>query len=148
MKYLFILIFSSLILTGCSDQSEDELFQPSTEESELFISAATSLSDVMNDIVEAFEASHPYINITINFGGSGTLSQQIQQGAPVDAFLSADQKQMDLLEEQDLIRAGTRMDFTGNRLVIVKEEDNGWEADSLGDLPSLDIDNIGIANPD
>ncbi|MFA1819658.1 molybdate ABC transporter substrate-binding protein [Virgibacillus oceani] len=148
MKYLVILMVGLVSLTSCGNQSEDELFQPSTEESELFISAATSLSDVMNDITEAFEASHPYIHITVNFGGSGTLSQQIQQGAPVDVFLSADQIQMDFLEEQDLILPDMRTDFTGNRLVMIGEKDNGWEVDSMEELHSLEADNIAIANPD
>jgi molybdate transport system substrate-binding protein len=148
MKFLVILMIGLLTLTGCSDQSEEELFQPSTEESKLFISAATSLSDVLNDIVEAFESAHPYINITVNYGGSGTLSQQIQQGAPVDVFLSADQMQMDLLEEQELILSGTRTDFTENRLVMIGEAENAWEVDSLEELPSLDINNLAIGNPD
>jgi molybdate transport system substrate-binding protein len=148
MKYLVILMIGLFSLTSCSNQSEDELFQPSTEESELFISAATSLSDVMNDLVEAFEASHPRIHITVNFSGSGTLSQQIQQGAPVDAFLSADQMQMDFLEDQDLIMPASRTDFTGNQIVIIGNENSGWEIDSLEDLTTLDIDNIAIGNPD
>jgi molybdate transport system substrate-binding protein len=149
MRLLLIIMIGLFAFTaGCSDSSEEELFQPSTEESELFISAATSLSDVLHDIIDAFEASHPYIHTTINFGGSGTLSQQIQQGAPVDLFLSADELQMDLLADQGLIRTETRIDFVENRMVLIGEENSSLEIDSLEDLPKLDINNIAIGNPD
>ena len=148
MKYLLMLMISLLALTGCNSQSGDELFRPSTEESELFISAATSLSDVLQDVVNAFEEAHPYIDITVNYGGSGTLSQQIQQGAPVDVFLSADQKRMDLLEDQGLILSETRTDFTKNRMVLIGEKDSTLEVNSLETLSFLELNNIAIGNPD
>ncbi|GAB3797855.1 molybdate ABC transporter substrate-binding protein [Virgibacillus kimchii] len=148
MKILLMFMIGILAFAGCSNSSEDELFRPSTEEKELFISAATSLSDVMHDIVDAFEEANPYIHVTLNFGGSGTLSQQIQQGAPVDVFLSADQIQMDLLGDQELILSETRTDFAENRLVVIGEKDNTMKIDSLADLPMLDINNIAIGNPD
>lgn len=147
MKYVFIFMIF-FFLTGCSSPSEDELFQPSTEESELFISAATSLAGVLDGVVDAFKEEQPYIEITVNYGGSGVLSQQIHQGAPVDIFLSADQMRMNLLEEQDLIRSETKTDFAENRLVLVGEKDNKIKIQSLEELPSLDTSSIAIGNPD
>jgi len=148
VKYFLMLITGFLVFTGCSSQSDDELFRPSTEESELFISAATSLSDVLQDIVEVFEESHPYIDITVNYGSSGTLSQQIQQGAPVDLFLSADQLRMDFLQDQELILPETRTDFAENRMVLIGGKESKLEIDSLEDLPLLDLNNIAVGNPD
>jgi molybdate transport system substrate-binding protein len=57
--------------------------------------------------------------VTFNYGGSGTLARQIEQGAPVDVFFSAAEKQMDELAAQGLIVADTRRDLVGNALVLI-----------------------------
>ena len=58
---------------------------------ELTVSAAASLTNAFQAIGQAFEKAHPGSKITFNFAASGPLLAQIQQGAPVDVFASADQ---------------------------------------------------------
>src|SRR5699024_9450784 len=58
---------------------------------------AASLTDAMDEITEKYEAKHPEIDLEFNFAGSGKLAQQIQQGAPVDVFISANESWMDTL---------------------------------------------------
>ena len=85
---------------------------------ELRVSAAASLSDVMTAIGRRYEAAGG-AHVVFNFAGSSTLARQIEEGAPADVFVSADEAQMDRLSQQHLVDAATRRDVTANRLVIV-----------------------------
>src|SRR5689334_18233115 len=59
------------------------------KKTELLISAAASLKDSLDVIEKQYEKAHPSINLTFNYGSSGTLQKQIEQGAPADLFYSA-----------------------------------------------------------
>jgi molybdate transport system substrate-binding protein len=83
------------------------------------VSAAISLKDALDELGRAYEQSHAGTKIVFNYGGSGTLQHQIEQGAPVDIFFSAAEKQMDTLQSEDLIVAGTRRNLVANELVLV-----------------------------
>lgn len=104
------------------------------------VSAAVSLSDALKDIGVEFQKKNPEVKIYFNFGASGTLEKQIEQGASVDVFASASQKEMDLLEEKGLIIKATRINFTRNKLVIIAPSRLTVE-----ELKSLD--KIAIGNP-
>lgn len=73
----------------------------------------------MKDAGEQFQKNHPEVKINFNFAASGILETQIEQGASVDIFASASQKEIDLLEEKGLIVRSTRTNFTTNKLVII-----------------------------
>src|SRR4051794_1002468 len=66
---------------------------------EITVSAAASLTDSFHDIGAAFEKAHPGTTVTFTFDSSGTLSQQILDGAPVDVFASADEANMKKLSD-------------------------------------------------
>ncbi len=83
------------------------------------VSAAISLKDALDEIAKLYEAKHPNVTISYNYGGSGTLQHQIEQGAPVDIFFSAAEKQMDDLKSEHLILLATRHDIVRNSLVLV-----------------------------
>ncbi|MGG0719784.1 molybdate ABC transporter substrate-binding protein [Robertmurraya massiliosenegalensis] len=147
---IFMLIL--FLTVGCNNQesndaSSDNSDQP-IESTEILISTAASLTDAMSEIEKAFEDTYSNIDVSFNFGSSGTLAQQIQQGAPADAFLSADQKWMDTLEEENLILPDTRVDFTGNKLVLISQKDNDIEISSFEDLNSAEIGELAIGNPE
>src|SRR5579871_3194871 len=86
---------------------------------ELLVSAAASLTDAMNALAEAFRKTNPQTTLRFNFASSGALQQQIAQGAPVDVFASASPKEMDALQQAGRIDPETRIDFAGNRLVLI-----------------------------
>ena len=67
----------------------------SKENVELTISAAASLKDAMEVIQHTYQEEHPEVELKFNFGGSGSLQQQISQGAPVDLFFSAAEDKFD-----------------------------------------------------
>lgn len=137
--WIFLLLFT---LIGCSDTETSN-----TGKKEIFISAAASLTGALDEIKASFEKLHPDIHITYNLGGSGKLAQQIQQGAPVDVFMSADQHWMNVLAKDQLILPKTQINFAQNNLVLITNEANETNIDSLTDLNSDRVGQIGIGNP-
>ena len=108
----FILVFIVILLSGCVPKADSGVTK-----TELTISAASSLTESLLEIKERFEKEFPSITITYNFGGSGILRKQIEQGAPSDLFLSASKKDFDLLKNQGMIQKGKAI--FKNRLVII-----------------------------
>ena len=112
---------------------------------EIIVSAASSLTNVMNQAVTQFEKSHPGVKIILNFGSSGTLLRQIERGAPVDVFVSADSETMDLAIRKDLIVDGAVRIFSKNKLVMLVRSDL-----NIVDIRSLDngsVKRIAIGHP-
>lgn len=85
----------------------------------LTLSAASSTQDALKEVIHAYRDVAPDVTIYLNFASSGALQQQIEQGAPVDIFLSAAPRQMDALETKGLLVPETRRDFLGNQMVLV-----------------------------
>jgi molybdate transport system substrate-binding protein len=85
---------------------------------EILVSAAASLTDVLEEIAAAYETISGD-SVVFNFGSSGALARQIEKGAPVDLFISADEARMDALEAKGLVDPGTRVSVLSNALVIV-----------------------------
>jgi molybdate transport system substrate-binding protein len=85
---------------------------------DLLVHAAASLSDAMNEIAPAYEKESGD-KLQFNFGASSMLERQIEEGAPADLFLSADEAKMDQLEKKGLLLTGTRRSLLSNLLVIV-----------------------------
>ncbi|KMY50432.1 molybdate ABC transporter substrate-binding protein [Peribacillus loiseleuriae] len=115
MKIFFkpVLMFSIILLlfiSGCKEKQEKV---------ELTISAAASLKDSMDAIQAQFEKEHPNISLTFNYGGSGMLQKQIEQGAPVDVFLSAAEQNYQALEEENMLIPEMGGPFTKNALVVI-----------------------------
>jgi molybdate transport system substrate-binding protein len=111
----------------------------------LTVSAAASLKDALVEIETAYKQSRAKIEFANNFGSSGTLAAQIDQGAPVDVFLSAASKPMDELGAKGLIAAGTRRDLLRNTLVLIVPADSGLR-DFQG-LTSNSVRMIALGDP-
>jgi molybdate transport system substrate-binding protein len=86
---------------------------------DLTVSAAASLTNAFRALAPLFEAAHPGDSVQFNFGASGALLQQIDKGAPVDVFASADQETMDQAQAKGLVQAAQRRNFAGNTLVVI-----------------------------
>src|SRR3569833_2768237 len=80
----------------------------STHRTVLTFSVAASLQDSITDVEAAYQRDHS-VEFRNNFGASGTLAREIEQGAPVDAFISAGTKPMDQLQSEYLLSAGSRV---------------------------------------
>jgi molybdate transport system substrate-binding protein len=89
---------------------------------ELTVYAAASTRDALQAIEATYERDHP-VDLVFNFGSSGDLSKQIVAAAKADVFLSADEGEMDKVEEAKLVAAGTRRPLLSNQLVVVEPAD-------------------------
>lgn len=105
------------LLTGCQSSGKEE-------RTEVMISAAASLTDVMDELAGKYEALHPDVELNFTFGGSGALQTQIEEGAPVDLFFSAAEDNMDALEQQGMIISDTRKDLLKNEIVLIVPADS------------------------
>jgi molybdate transport system substrate-binding protein len=85
----------------------------------LTLSVAASLKDALTEIEHAYQQQHPDVVLQNNYGSSGTLALEIEQGAPVDLFLSASSKPMNDLEQKGLLLAGSRRDLLRNEIVLI-----------------------------
>ena len=112
---------------------------------EILVSAASSLTNAFGAIKPAFEAANPGTTLTFNFGASGTLLNQIAQGAPVDVFVSADMKSMDDAVAKNIVDAATRTTFARNELVLAVPK-AASKTLTVTDLKKPEVARIGIGN--
>lgn len=112
----------------------------------LTVSVAASLQNAMAEIKPAYERSHQGVRLSFNFGGSGTLEQQIENGAPVDVFLAAAPKPMDDLAAKGLIRANTRRDLLHNQIVLVVPS-GAAQPNSFRQLADANVKLIALGDP-
>jgi len=112
-KACLLLLSLLIILTGCTSPKAD-----TGNQVELTISAAASMTDSLLALKERFENQNPNVKINYNFGGSGTLRKQIEQGAPIDIFFSASEQDYKLLDEAGFIKKGQAI--LQNHLVLIQ----------------------------
>lgn len=118
------------------------------EKVELTISAAASLTDAMKEIETNFEAANPNVELNFNFGASGALQQQIEQGAPADVFVSAATKNMNALVDENLIASGDQKNLLQNSLVAIIPADSSATVTSEKDLTADSIQTVAIGIPE
>ncbi|WP_037585250.1 molybdate ABC transporter substrate-binding protein [Stenoxybacter acetivorans] len=124
------------------------LFSGSLLAADIVVSAAASLTNAFKDIAKAYEQQYPQDTVHLNFGGSGILLRQIENGAPADVFASADTLTMDLAQQKNLIMPQHRQVFAGNELVLIVPKNSNVVLRQLSDLQQQAIGRIAIANPD
>jgi molybdate transport system substrate-binding protein len=110
----------------------------------LTISAAISLTEALEEAAAAYRAAGGP-PVTFNFGGSNVLARQIVNGAPVDAFISADERQFDVVARAGMVVAGSRVDVASNALVLVADPRSSIR--TLADLGNADVRRIAIGDP-
>ncbi|KZZ82661.1 MULTISPECIES: molybdate ABC transporter substrate-binding protein [Bacillaceae] len=115
-----------IALSGCSSSAEKG-------KTELTVSAAASLKDVLTELQKDFNKKHPSIQVSFNYGGSGALQQQISQGAPADLFFSAAEDKFDVLQEEGKIDKQHATDLVGNEIVLITSKDS-----KIGAFQNLD----------
>jgi molybdate transport system substrate-binding protein len=137
---IFITIISGRLQS--SDSTKSVPFQSVP----LMVSAAISLKDALEEIKPIYQKTHQDVEIIYNFSSSGSLQQQIEQGAPVDVFISAANQQMDALESKKLLLAGTRQKLLTNQLVLVTPKDEK-NVNKIKDLTQTNISRIAMGEP-
>jgi molybdate transport system substrate-binding protein len=107
-----------------------------TEPRELVVYAAASLRDAFQGLSEAFERGHPGVSVRMNFAGSQDLRVQIEHGARVDVFASADEKHMKALRDHSMVERPTL--FAQNEPVLIVPATNPAKLVTFADLPKAE----------
>jgi len=114
-------------------------------QSEVVVSAASSLAEVLEDLARRHERAAGD-RVVLNLAASNTLARQIDAGAPVDLFVSANEAQIASIARW--LVPGTRVEMVSNALAIAVPADRARRFESIGDLMGPDIRRIAIGDPD
>ncbi len=87
-------------------------------EQKITVFAAASLTNALQEIAAQYK-KEKNVDIVSSFASSSTLARQIEQGAPADLFISADQQWMDYAQDKKLTDTATRYTLLGNALVVI-----------------------------
>jgi molybdate transport system substrate-binding protein len=142
-----LIILLVLSLVACSGQKEN-LNKGDQNKTDITISAAASLNNVLTEIRSDFEKKNDHIHLLINLGGSGALQQQIIQGAPVDLFISAAEIQFGELIKNGFIKKQDSTDLLGNKLVLITNKESSIKITGFSDLQKRAIKEIAIGTPE
>lgn len=113
---------------------------------EIVVSAAASLKNCLEEILPEYEKLSGD-KVLLNLGGSGTLRTQIENGVPVDLFISADQKNVKILVDKNMVKKENSYDFLSNSLILVKSPYSKSSVNSVEGLKNSDV-YLVIGNPD
>ncbi len=113
---------------------------------EIVVSAAASLKNCLEEILPEYEKLSGD-KVLLNLGGSGTLRTQIENGVPVDLFISADQKNVKILVDKNIVKKENTYDFLSNSLILVKSPYSKSNINSIEGLKNSDV-YLVIGNPD
>jgi molybdate transport system substrate-binding protein len=144
------LVLMLFVFAGCGNNEQANSTPETTVNEftgEITVSAAASLTDCLEEMATAFNAQYPNIAVTYNFASSGSLQQQIEQGAPADIFFSAGKKQMTALSDAGLMVDDSVKDILQNTVVLITPV-NGATIASFEELSADSIGKIGVGEPD
>ena len=113
---------------------------------EVVVSAAASLKNCLEEIIPEYEKNSDD-KIILNLGGSGTLRTQIEKGAVVDIFISANQENVNMLIDKNIVKKENAYDFLSNVLILVKSPYSKSEIKSVEELKNSDV-YIAVGNPE
>ncbi len=128
-RTLLLTLLALTLMSGACRRAEP----PAARETRLVVFAAASLREVFTNLGRQFEAAHPGVTLSFNFAGTQELRAQVEHGAVVDVFASADQRHM-----QELVRAERVTQpvvFARNEPVIVVSREAAGRVRSLAELP-------------
>ncbi|HEC2157334.1 molybdate ABC transporter substrate-binding protein [Staphylococcus delphini] len=141
VSLLMVIGLFAIILSACGQKGTQSSDQKSTSEQSLTISVAASLTDVTKALEKAFHEKYPHIDVSFNYGGSGALREQIDKGAPVDVFMSANTKDVDMLKEKGKVQH--TYDYAHNKLVLIHRKGSDIQSiDQLGNNDQLAIGEV------
>lgn len=129
MQLLSFILALSLSLALC-------LSALPAQAAEMTVSAAASLTNAFTELKGLFEQKQAGLTVNVNFAASNPLLKQIQEGAPVDVFASADQQTMDKAVASKVVDPDSRKDFALNDLVLIVPK-GAKKPENLDDLKNF-----------
>jgi len=85
---------------------------------EINLSVAASLKEAVNELADSYARKNPGIRFSRNYGGSGALAKQIENGAPADIFIAANTEWLEYLQGKKLLEKSGRAVLAYNSLVF------------------------------
>ena len=126
------------------------LVQPARAD-EMLVFAAASLKNALDDAVQDFDKTSGD-RVRVSYGASSALAKQIENDAPADIFISADLDWMDYVAKKGMVKAGTRANLLGNKLVLIAPADHAAPVEIAPDFPLAQRLGVGgrlaMADPD
>ena len=120
-------------------------FAGTANAADLYVSGAASLTNAFEAVKAAFVKKNPGVNVLTNYAASNPLLKQMQEGAPVDVFASADQETMDKAQKAQLIKPESRKNFVSNTVVLIVPA-QGKKFGSLAELKKAQ--RIAVGSPE
>lgn len=161
MKKLIALILTlagMCSLTACGPKTEPTESSSGEEPVEVIVFAAASMEASLDQIAELYKAENPNVSLTFNYDSSGTLRDQIKDGAECNLFISAGQKQMNALDindttgknedKNDYVEADSRINLVENKVVLAVPESNPSNINTFADLAGDQFSLLCIGNSD
>jgi molybdate transport system substrate-binding protein len=137
---LLLLIAAPLVfLQSCTSTPSNPI--------ELTVAAASDLTPAFEEVGKEFQATEK-IKVVFNFGSSGMLASQIENGAPIDLFASANVDYVNQLEQKGLIVPDTKMLYARGRITLWTLKDGPLQIETITDLTRPEVKRIAIANPE
>lgn len=137
LKNIIIAFFSSLLLCGSSLLAD-----------EIRIATASNFSLTLKEVIKLFEQQSDH-NVILISGSTGKLYAQIKNGAPFDAFFSADSQRAELLENEEFAIKGSRFTYAMGKIILWSPQHdfikNNEEILSTGNFRHLAIANPKLA---
>ena len=112
---------------------------------EITVAGAASLREALTAIARSYQSAHPQTRVNLTFGASGTLQKQIEQGAPIDVFVAASDKNMNALLGRKLADVHARFNLASGEMVLIAPRTSPLR--SLSDLRASSVRNIAIGGP-
>src|SRR5262249_42424564 len=139
-------LIAALLLAACGGSSNSNSTTTTAANGKpagaITVFAAASLTTAFESLGTDYMTAHPGTTVGFNFAGSNTLAQQINQGAPVDVFASADESNMkDVANEMNASQT-----FVKNELIVILPAKNPGNIKTLHDLANQGV-TIAVADP-
>lgn len=144
-KIALMLLISSIVFAPlCAGGKKEQTM--ADKKTEIMLQAAASLKNCIQDLSALYAKKNPSVTVTSNFGASGALQQQIEQGAPADVFFSAGIKQMNALKEKGLMIDSSVKNILENKVVLITPS-KAPALKSFEALAGSEVKKIGVGEP-
>lgn len=146
-KLCVAFILAALLLAAGCNRGTPEKETDETNPKLLYVAAAADLTPAFEEVGRSFEQATG-IRVVYNFGSTGMLSKQIENGAPVDVFAAANIEFIDSLERKGLTIPDTKALYARGRITIWMKADSPLRVEKLEDLARPEVERVAIANPE
>lgn len=119
---------------------------PASQTAPLLVAAASSLQPAFGEMQKAFTAKTGR-QVTLNYGATGNLAKQIENGAPIDVFAAADTGYVDGLEAKGFIMPDSKAVYAVGRLMLATQDGLKVPVNRVEDLTRPEIKRVAIADP-